>query len=128
MDAADLNDDEQMKLWNGPAGRAWLGTQDLIERIFKPFEEILVEAVASRSGSCVLDAGGGSGGTTPAVARRLASQGSSRGIDMSEPMIAAARACAVPERVPAIFVCASAETYAFPPASFDTIISRFGVM
>jgi ubiquinone/menaquinone biosynthesis C-methylase UbiE len=128
MDAVHLSDEEQMRLWNGPAGRAWLGTQDVIERIFKPFEEILVEAVASRSGTCVLDVGCGAGGTTLAVARRLATKGSCTGIDISEPMIAAARACAESERLPASFVCASAETHAFQPDRFDTIISRFGVM
>ena len=43
-------------------------------------------------------------------------------------MIAAARARAERENVPATFVRADAQTYAFEPASFDTIISRFGVM
>ena len=43
-------------------------------------------------------------------------------------MIAAARARAERERTPADFVCADAEVHAFEPASFDTIISRFGVM
>ncbi|WOH51307.1 class I SAM-dependent methyltransferase [Bradyrhizobium sp. sBnM-33] len=128
MDATQLDDDEQMRLWNGPAARAWLGTQDMIEQIFKPFEEMLLEAVASRSDACVLDVGCGAGGTTLAVARLLGTKGTCTGIDISEPMIAAARARAESERVPASFVCASAETYAFQLDSFDTIISRFGVM
>ncbi|MCK1639877.1 class I SAM-dependent methyltransferase [Bradyrhizobium sp. 157] len=128
MDAAYRGDDEQMRLWNGPAGRAWLGTQDLIEQMFKPFEEMLVEAVVSRSGVHVLDVGCGVGGTTRAVARRLPRNGSCTGVDISEPMIAAARAAAGSEGVPARFICANAETYAFQHDSFDTIISRFGVM
>ena len=128
MAAAYRGDDEQMRLWNGPAGRAWLGTQDVIEQMFKPFEEMLVEAVVSRSGAHVLDVGCGVGGTTLAVARRLRKDGSCIGIDISEPMIVAARAAAESEGVRASFVCANAETYAFQPDSFDTIISRFGVM
>jgi SAM-dependent methyltransferase len=43
-------------------------------------------------------------------------------------MIAAARARAEVERLPVRFICADAQTHAFEPAGFDTIISRFGVM
>ena len=43
-------------------------------------------------------------------------------------MIAAARARAEREGMPASFIRANAQTHAFEPASFDTIISRFGVM
>jgi hypothetical protein len=43
-------------------------------------------------------------------------------------MIAAARARAAQEGSPATFLCADAQSYAFEPAGFDTIISRFGVM
>jgi SAM-dependent methyltransferase len=128
MDAAYQANDEQMRLWNGPAGRAWLGTQDVIEQMFRPFERMLVEAVGKRGGVRVLDVGCGPGGTTLAVARQLRQHGSCTGIDISEPMIAAACAVAEAEGVPANFVHASAETYPFPPASFDAIISRFGVM
>ncbi|MCA6119769.1 class I SAM-dependent methyltransferase [Bradyrhizobium sp. WSM 1738] len=128
MDSADRGDDEQMRLWNGPAGRAWLGTQDVIEHMFKPFEEMLVETVTAGSEAHVLDVGCGVGGTTLAVARRLRNNGSCTGVDISAPMIAAAQAAALSEGVPASFVCANAETYAFQPDSFDTIISRFGVM
>ena len=41
-------DDEQTTLWNGPAGRAWVETQELLDRMFKPFEDLLVEAVSRR--------------------------------------------------------------------------------
>ena len=43
-------------------------------------------------------------------------------------MIAAARARAERENAPASFVHADAQIHKFEPASFDTIISRFGVM
>ena len=43
-------------------------------------------------------------------------------------MIAAARARAEREGSPADFICADAQSHAFEPASFDTIVSRFGVM
>ena len=80
------------------------------------------------AGGRVLDVGCGTGSTTLAVARRLGAKGRCIGIDISEPMIAAARARAEREGTPASFIRADAQTHAFEPASFDMIISRFGVM
>ena len=124
------------KLWNGLAGCAWVEAQGLLDHVYKPIEDVLVEAVAARSGGSVLDVGCGTGGTTMAVARLFGPEGPSTplrgghcvGIDVSEPMIAAARARGEREALPARFIRADAQTYAFEPASFDTIISRFGVM
>jgi SAM-dependent methyltransferase len=128
MDVAHETDDEQEKLWNGVAGRAWVEAQELLDRLFKPFEGLLVEAVSAGSASRVLDVGCGTGGTTLAVARRLGANGRCIGIDISDPMLAAARARAEREGTPASFIRANAQTHAFEPASFDMIISRFGVM
>ena len=121
-------DDEQTKLWNGPAGRAWVETQDLLDRTLQPFEDLLVEALPLRSALRVLDVGCGTGSTTLAFARRLGAASRCVGIDISEPMIAAARTAAAWDGSSASFVCADAQTHAFDPASFDTIVSRFGVM
>jgi SAM-dependent methyltransferase len=128
MDFARQTDDEQEKLWNGVAGRGWVEAQELLDQLFKPFEGLLVEAVSAASVSRVLDVGCGTGGTTLAVARRLGASGRSIGIDISDQMLAAARARAEREGTPASFIRANAQTHAFDPASFDMIISRFGVM
>jgi SAM-dependent methyltransferase len=121
-------DDEQTKLWNGVAGHAWVEMQALLDQILKPLEDRLVAAVAARSEGQVLDVGCGTGSTTLAVARRFGTKGRSVGIDLSEPMIAFARARAERERSPASFIRGNAQRHGFEPASFDTIISRFGVM
>jgi SAM-dependent methyltransferase len=122
-------DDEQTKHWNGPAGRAWVEGQELLDRILKPFEDLLVAAVsAGNSGGSVLDVGCGTGGTTLAVARLLGANGRCVGVDISEPMVAAARARAEREGSPASFIRADAQSYPFEPARFDKILSRFGVM
>ncbi len=128
MDVARPADDEQTTLWNGNAGRAWVEMQELLDRILKPFEELLVEAVRAGPGARVLDIGCGTGSTTLAVARLLGTKGRCIGVDISEPMIAAARARAEQEGTPANFICANAQSHALEPASFDMIISRFGVM
>jgi SAM-dependent methyltransferase len=119
---------EQAALWNGPGGRAWVETQELLDRMFGPFEDMLVKAIPTGSGGRALDVGCGTGSTTLAVARRLGPAGRCTGIDISASMIAAARARADRERTPASFVCADAQGHPFAPASFDTIVSRFGVM
>jgi SAM-dependent methyltransferase len=119
---------EQAALWNGQPGCAWVEAQELLDHVFSPLEVLLVEAVVAGSGGRVLDVGCGTGSTTLAVARLSGAKGRSVGIDVSEPMIAAARARVEREALPARFIRADAQTYAFEPASFDTIISRFGVM
>lgn len=119
---------EQVALWNGPAGRAWVETQVLLDQILQPFEDLLIGTALAEPATRVLDVGCGTGSTTLAAARRLGGQGACVGIDISEPMIAAARARADRDRLPASFLCDDAQTHAFEPAGFDRIISRFGVM
>ncbi|MES5487514.1 class I SAM-dependent methyltransferase, partial [Bradyrhizobium sp. INPA03-11B] len=128
MDSASQADDEQCKLWNGAAGRAWVETREVLEGLFKPLEDLLVGAVSDAAASRVLDIGCGTGATTFAAAQALGPKGHCTGIDISQPMIAAARARAERERRPASFICADAQTHPFTPASFDMIISRLGVM
>jgi ubiquinone/menaquinone biosynthesis C-methylase UbiE len=120
--------DEQAKLWNGSAGCVWVEAQALLDRILQPFEDVLVEAVSASGARRVLDVGCGTGSTTRAIARLIGANGDCVGVDISEQMIDTARMLAEQERAPAKFVCADAQTYAFEAASFDMIMSRFGVM
>lgn len=119
---------EQSVLWNGQAGRAWVEAQAVLDQMFKPLEELLVEVARAQHRDRVLDVGCGTGSTTLAVARSLGGRVDCVGVDISEPMIVAARARAEREATSASFVLADAETHAFESASFDLIISRFGVM
>jgi SAM-dependent methyltransferase len=102
--------------------------QPLLDQTFAPLETVLVKAVAALSPACVLDVGCGTGATTLAVARQVAPKDGCVGIDISEPMIAAARARAERERLHATFICANAQEHAFDPGRVDVVISRFGVM
>ncbi|WP_129667730.1 class I SAM-dependent methyltransferase [Phytoactinopolyspora endophytica] len=128
MDVTRKTDLDQKALWNGPAGHAWVDTQAVLDDMFKPFEDLLAEAISAVGGSRVLDIGCGTGSTTLAAARQLDTQGRCVGIDISEPMIAVAQARADQESTQTSFICADAQDQAFDPAFFDTIISRFGVM
>jgi SAM-dependent methyltransferase len=116
---------EQSALWNGAGGRGWVEAQELLDQMLQPFEDVLVDALSAEAPGRVLDVGCGTGSTTLAFARQF---GGCVGIDISEPMLALARARAERQRSAAAFVLADAQTHAFEPASFETIVSRFGVM
>ncbi|HEY7293194.1 MAG TPA: class I SAM-dependent methyltransferase [Vicinamibacterales bacterium] len=128
MNASREAGGEQEKLWNGLAAQAWVEAEALLDRTFKPIEELLVAEVCANSPGRVLDVGCGTGVTTVGVARRLGTQARCTGIDISETMLAAARARAERAGVHVDFIRASAQDHAFHSASFDSIMSRFGVM
>lgn len=128
MNTTHQPNNEQTTLWNGRAGRAWVDQQALLDQVLKPLEDRLVDEVRAAGGLRVLDVGCGTGSTTLAVARLLGDKGHCIGADISEPMISLAKARAKQERSPAGFICADLQVYPFEPASFDTIISRIGVM
>lgn len=121
-------DEKQASLWNGSSGQAWVEAQATLEQMFQPIEDRLVDAVAAKARSRVLDVGCGTGSTTLAVARCLGQEGECVGIDISEPMLAVARSRAEQDSARTSFICADAELYDFADAGFDMVISRFGVM
>ncbi|HEV7855813.1 MAG TPA: class I SAM-dependent methyltransferase [Herminiimonas sp.] len=124
----DTSDNEQAAIWNGDAGNAWVEAQALLDHMFKPIEAMLVDAVSAERHQQVLDIGCGTGSTTIAASRRLGTKGHCVGVDISEQMIAMARTRAERESLTTTFLCADAQRHVFDPASFDLIISRFGVM
>jgi len=128
MDDTSKTNSEQAALWNGVAGRVWVDEQALLDQILAPFRDLLVAAVATASARRVLDVGCGAGDTTLAVARLLSDTGRCTGIDISAPLIDAARLRAEREGVAAEFLRADAQEHPFEPGSFDMVISRFGVM
>jgi SAM-dependent methyltransferase len=117
----------QTELWNNQAGRNWVEQNALLDRLFAPFEQPLVEAVGDAR--AVLDVGCGAGATTFAVARSLEGQGRCTGADLSAPLIELAKRRATELGVDnADFLVADAQLHDFPPQRFDAVISRFGVM
>jgi SAM-dependent methyltransferase len=128
MTDAGLNTNDQKTLWNGIGGRSWVKMRELLDQLLKPFEDLLMDTVSPGPADRILDVGCGTGSTTLRAARLLGAKGRCVGIDISEPMIAAARLRANQTGIAAKFLCGDAQAHAFEPASFDWMISRFGVM
>lgn len=120
---------DQATLWNQTSGPTWVELQAVLDRMLAPFEARLTSEAFPGEGRRVLDIGCGAGATSLAMARRLGPDGLCLGVDISAPLVAAAKARAVAEGLEsAAFVEADAQTYAFDAEDFDAVISRFGVM
>jgi ubiquinone/menaquinone biosynthesis C-methylase UbiE len=87
--------------------------------------ENLCEALDLRSGERVLDVAAGNGNATLAAARRWCEVTST---DYVSSLLEAGRARAQAEGHTILFQEADAENLPFPDASFDAVISTFGVM
>ncbi len=87
--------------------------------------EMLCEAVDLRSNQRVLDVAAGNGNATLAAARRFADVVST---DYVRALLDSGRKRAAAERLPVTFQEADAEALPFEDASFDVVLSTFGVM
>ncbi len=114
--------------WSTSAGKAWVGIQDLTDSVYAPVERLLTDEVMRGQGKRVLDVGCGTGATTVAIARRLGAEARCTGIDVSSPMLEAARERAEKAGVEVEFVLADAQTHDFGEGAFDQVVSRWGLM
>lgn len=115
---------EQIEHWNGEGGRRWAEGQQRMDAVLAPFSRLLLERVPAQAGERVLDVGCGCGDTSLAFADRGAEV---LGVDVSGPMLARARERSA-GRAALRFVQADAAAHPFDPASYDVLVSRFGVM
>jgi SAM-dependent methyltransferase len=118
---------QQGAMWQGAGGHTWAAAQDLLDQMYQPIEDLLMRSLPAGAQS-LLDVGCGTGATTLAAARQLGADARCIGIDISAPMLAAARERAARSQSGAVFIQDDAQRHAFEPASYDAIISRFGVM
>ena len=113
--------------WNGQSGDRWVAHQARHDARLAVFGQAAIEAAAPVAGERVLDVGCGAGASTLALAVRVGAGGQVLGVDISEPLIARARALA-PQDTPALFRAADASSAELPEGAFDILFSRFGVM
>jgi SAM-dependent methyltransferase len=127
MDVAHQANADQIAYWNGPNGRRWTQRQASQDILLAPVSQILIDRIGPKAGQRIVDIGCGCGATSIALAGRVAPDGFVLGVDISAPMLERARQLA-PKGLPLDFAQADATVYPFQPASFDLLVSRFGVM
>jgi SAM-dependent methyltransferase len=113
----------QYEIWNDLVGEAWVRHARIHDRQAEPFGLAVLDALGDLEGARVLDVGCGTGATTTQLIERRAAE--VVGVDLSEPMITAARALVHDPRAhlelgDVLEVDLGGE--------FDVVFSRFGVM
>ncbi len=121
-------DQEILNRWSGSAP-FWEKHREVIRQMFAPVTQALIEDGLIGSGHAVLDIATGPGEPALTVAALVGPEGKVFGIDAVPEMVAASRRAA--DRLgfkDAQFEVASAEHLPFPADTFDSVVSRFGVM
>lgn len=119
---------DQARAWNGAVGNHWASHRERYDTLVSGLNAALFDAAAITAGERVLDVGCGAGATTR-IAGRLAAHGHAVGVDISAPLLDLARATTTVEGVTNVaYEFADAQTHPFPPAGYDVLISRGGVM
>jgi SAM-dependent methyltransferase len=117
------------RYWNEVAGPRWVGRQAAQEARNVEMLAQLLAAVAARPGERVLDIGCGTGVTTAPLAEAVGPSGHVAGVDISEPMLDAARQRIENQGLGNVeLLLADAQVHEFTAVSFDVVTSRLGVM
>jgi SAM-dependent methyltransferase len=113
----------EAEYWNGEAGVRWAELYARTDRQLAAASTALMAFAAPRAGERALDVGCGCGTTTLELHQRTGVL--VRGVDVSEPMLAVARARATSGAI--TFAAGDAATMQLA-AEHDLVFSRFGVM
>jgi SAM-dependent methyltransferase len=129
MSEAATANAEMRRYWNEVAGPRWVGRQSVQEARNVEMLALLLAAAQAKPGERVLDIGCGTGVTTQLYAQAVGPEGRVTAVDISQPMLDAAR-----QRIDTAglrnvaLLLADAQVHPFPPAAFDLVTSRCGVM
>jgi SAM-dependent methyltransferase len=119
----------QRRYWNNVAGPRWVARPGWRERRNQESLALLLERLQLGGGESVLEIGCGTGALTVPLAAGVGPRGRVLAVDISEPMLGAAR-----ERISerglgnVTLFLGDAQVFGFEPAAFDLATSRMGVM
>ena len=119
----------QRRYWNTVAGPRWVASPGFRERRNQESLALLLAHLGLSDGESVLEIGCGAGALTLPLAEAVGEHGRVVAVDISEPMLAAARQ-KVGERGlrNVTLLSGDAQVFAFERAGFDVATSRMGVM
>src|SRR5690625_496546 len=118
-----MANEQQQQAW-ATQGNDWVDNAAIFEAVLAPFADAVMQAADIGAGARVLDIGCGAG----TLLQRSAELGAIPfGVDISEPMVVAARA-RVPEATVALGDAQTLDLQDAAGGPVDRIISRFGVM
>jgi SAM-dependent methyltransferase len=119
----------QRSYWNTVAGPRWVAAPGFRERRNQESMALLLARLGDIAGQSVLEIGCGTGAMTLPIAAAVGEQGRVVAVDISEPMLGAARQ-RVGERGlrNVTLLLGDAQVFDFEPAAFDLATSRMGVM
>ncbi|MEQ6248006.1 class I SAM-dependent methyltransferase [Sulfitobacter sp. HNIBRBA3233] len=115
---------EQRKFWSEDVGDVWARQAQAMDATLAGVLDGLLARARLSTGARVYDIGCGAGASTRAIAAAVGETGHVTGLDISEPLLAQARA----QNGGAEYLIADAQSYAFDAQSADAVLSRFGVM
>src|SRR5438309_2126518 len=117
------------RYWNTVAGPRWVASPGFRERRNEESLALLLARLGLVGGESVLEIGCGTGALTVPVAEAVGEAGRLVAVDISEPMLGAARQ-RVGERGlrNVTLLHGDAQVFALEPAAFDLATSRMGVM
>jgi len=120
---------EQRSYWNTVAGPRWVAAPGFRERRNQESMALLLARLGDIAGQSVLEIGCGTGAMTLPIATAVGEHGRVVAVDISEPMLGAARQ-RVGERGlgNVTLLLGDAQVFDFEPAAFDLATSRMGVM
>jgi SAM-dependent methyltransferase len=112
--------------WNGPGADRWTAYQERLDRALAPFGHEAIVRGRIQKGERVLDVGCGCGATLLELAETVGREGRVVGVDVSEPMLAQAKARA--KALPQVETRVGDAAALTLDAPVDVLFSRFGVM
>ncbi len=119
----------QRRYWNTVAGPRWVASPGFRERRNQESLALLLAHLGLTGGESVLEIGCGTGALTVPLAAAVGEHGRLVAVDISEPMLGAARQRVSESGLRNITLLhGDAQVFAFEPTAFDLATSRMGVM
>ena len=119
----------QRRYWNTVAGPRWVASPGFRERRNQESLGLLMARLGLGGGESVLEIGCGTGALTLPLAEAVGEHGRVVAVDISEPMLGAARQKVAEGGLRNVTLhSGDAQVFAFEPAAFDLATSRMGVM